>query len=86
MVDGASRAVLGDLKARLSALYGDRLVAVILFGSYARGDADEDSDIDVLILLRGRIDARAERKRTLPVIAGLSLELYREIRREGVRL
>ena len=26
---------------------------IILFGSYARGDADEDSDIDLLVVVKG---------------------------------
>jgi predicted nucleotidyltransferase len=29
---------------------GDRLEKVILFGSYARGDYDEESDIDIMII------------------------------------
>ncbi|GBU22679.1 nucleotidyltransferase [Fibrobacteres bacterium R8-0-B4] len=29
---------------------GDKLEKVILFGSYARGDYDEESDIDIMIL------------------------------------
>jgi predicted nucleotidyltransferase len=29
---------------------GDRLVGAFLYGSYARGDYDEDSDIDMIIL------------------------------------
>ena len=33
------------------ALYGDRLCEVILYGSYARGDYREDSDIDIMILV-----------------------------------
>ena len=45
-------AFLPDLRARLAALYGDRLVRVVLFGSYARGEATEDSDVDVLVVLR----------------------------------
>ena len=32
-------------------IYGETLQAVILFGSYARGDNTEDSDIDIMILL-----------------------------------
>lgn len=33
--------------------FGDRLLALKLFGSYARGEAWEESDVDVLVLLRG---------------------------------
>ncbi|WP_324735516.1 nucleotidyltransferase domain-containing protein [Thermococcus sp. SY098] len=30
--------------------FGDRIEEIIVFGSYARGDYDEESDIDVLIV------------------------------------
>lgn len=45
------RPVLGRLRARLHAVFGERLRGVTLFGSYAKGDADEDSDVDVLIVI-----------------------------------
>lgn len=32
-------------------LYGIHLKSIILYGSYARGDYTEDSDIDIMILL-----------------------------------
>lgn len=32
-------------------IYGQHLKAVILYGSYARGDYRKDSDIDIMILL-----------------------------------
>ena len=31
-------------------LFGDNLDSVILFGSYARGDYDDESDIDIMIM------------------------------------
>ena len=31
-------------------IFGSKLIDVILYGSYARGDYDEESDIDVMIL------------------------------------
>ena len=32
--------------------YGDRLVKIVLYGSYARGDFHEESDVDYLVLLK----------------------------------
>ena len=51
----AVAAVVADAKAGLAALYGDRLDRVVLYGSYARGDARPDSDVDLLVLLRGDV-------------------------------
>ena len=44
------------IKERLQALYGARLRGVVLYGSVARGDNDEDSDIDLLCLLDGPVN------------------------------
>jgi predicted nucleotidyltransferase len=41
------------LRRRLLPRFGERLELVRLFGSYARGDAHEESDVDVLVLVRG---------------------------------
>ncbi len=46
------QALIADFKAAVSKLYGDRLAKVILYGSYARGDAHEESDIDFLVVLK----------------------------------
>ena len=43
--------LLAELKQGLSKIYGDRLKAVYLFGSYARGDYHKGSDLDVMIVL-----------------------------------
>lgn len=43
---------LAGLRRRLEARFGDQLLDVRLFGSWARGEAHEDSDVDVFVLLR----------------------------------
>ena len=58
------RAALAEAKARLQALYGERLDRVVLYGSHARGDAGPDSDVDVLVVLRGEVEPYTEIKRT----------------------
>ncbi len=42
------------VKAALQALYGDRLAKLILYGSYARGEQQEGSDIDFLVVLKDK--------------------------------
>jgi len=44
--------VLSEFTARIEPLLGNRLEKVILFGSYARGDYDSESDVDILLLVR----------------------------------
>ena len=48
--------ILKRLRGALDDLYGERIERVVLFGSRARGDASEDSDYDVAVLLRGLTD------------------------------
>ncbi len=43
--------LLLKLYAQLEGLFGEHLKTVVLFGSYARGDAGEGSDVDVLVLV-----------------------------------
>lgn len=45
----------------LREIEGDNLLQVILFGSVARGDETEDSDIDIFILLKNYDEAEAEK-------------------------
>jgi len=45
-------ALLKVLKQRLQILLDDALVKAVLFGSRARGDASDDSDIDVAVIVR----------------------------------
>ncbi len=46
------RALSQDVKQALTELYGERLDRVILYGSYARGDFHNESDVDFLVVLK----------------------------------
>jgi hypothetical protein len=50
-INPAIEPIVCEFKAALQSLYGDRLNGIVLFGSYARGDYDEESDIDLMMLL-----------------------------------
>ncbi len=45
------RCVLRRTQAGLADIFGDRLLNVILYGSYARGEQDQESDIDIMALV-----------------------------------
>ena len=44
------KTILDDVCNRAKNEFGNALDAVILYGSYARGDYDEESDVDVMII------------------------------------
>jgi predicted nucleotidyltransferase len=52
-------AALGRFRAALGLRFGRRLREVTLFGSRARGEAHEESDVDVLVV----VDALSEKER-----------------------
>jgi uncharacterized protein len=67
-------AMLAELRRRFEAIYGERLVQMLLFGSQARGDAEPGSDIDVLVVLKDPVRAGEEIERTIDLVADLSLQ------------
>ena len=68
------RLLLARLRKRLEGTYGVRLRGLYLYGSFARGSEDAESDVDVIIVLE-RIDAYgAEVARTSALNSELSLE------------
>ena len=45
--------ILQKLTQIYRSVYGENLVQVILYGSYARGDYHTDSDVDVVAIVHG---------------------------------
>lgn len=74
-IEAVSGAVAHDLRQ----LYGPRIERVLLFGSWARGDATEESDVDLLVVLEGDVDPIAERRRMADVVWQHSLRADRVV-------
>ncbi len=70
---------LRRVKARLAEVYGERLVGIVLYGSEARGDAEDDSDIDIFVLLTEMDDLWEEISTIVDALYDLQLEIFRPI-------
>ena len=68
-----SFAIAGQAKQALEKIYGDRLRDVFVFGSFARGEMAEDSDLDVAVVLDTVESRFAERGRIGALATDLSL-------------
>ncbi len=66
--------ILSELKQGLIKLYGDRLVDVLLYGSYARGEQRSDSDIDVAVILKENVNSFKEIDRITEFSYDISLK------------
>lgn len=71
--------ILRGIKERLQRAYGDRLRGIVLYGSEARGEADEDSDIDLLVLLDGPVEDWEDISTTVDALYDIQLEVIRPI-------
>lgn len=57
------------------AVYGGDIVEIVLYGSYARGDFSEDSDIDLVAVVHGaRLGLQEKLKDVWDISAELSLD------------
>jgi predicted nucleotidyltransferase len=66
--------ILLEFKKEIEKLYGKRLKQVILYGSWARKEATEESDIDLLVVLEGKIAPGAEIDRMIDIITEINLK------------
>ena len=72
-MNSRTQSILAELRQRFEAVYAQRLVHMMLFGSQARGEAEEGSDIDVLVVLKDPVDPGEEIARTGEIVADLCL-------------
>jgi len=70
----STQAILAELADGLRARLGPRFAGLWLYGSQARGDAGPDSDIDLVLLLRGMERPGLEIDRIADILAELNLK------------
>lgn len=66
--------ILKEFREQIEDLYGKRLKDVILYGSWARGEATEESDIDMVIILEGKVVPGKEIDRMIDIITEINLK------------
>ena len=70
----AFKKTIDDFKKGLSILYKDRLKQVILYGSWARAEATGKSDIDLALVLEGRLKTGREIDRIMDIVAEINIK------------
>jgi len=67
--------LLSKFYNEMRSIFKDKLIQVILFGSYTTGNQDEESDIDVMILVDvDKIKAKEYMESVINVVCELDLE------------
>ena len=67
--------VTREVVGRVTELLGDKIYKIILYGSYARGDFDSESDIDIMILINGSDeDVKIYRKKVREIANDVGLD------------
>ncbi len=67
-------AVVDEYSKGLRQIFGDQLVSVLLYGSFARGEGRDDSDIDLVCVLRPPFVYNEAIRRSSLLTAQLSLK------------
>lgn len=67
------RLALKETKQALLNIYNERLSGIYLYGSYARGDFHENSDVDIIIALKGEVKPSEEISRLSEILSEICL-------------
>ena len=73
------QAILDECVQRLEQHYGEELAGMVLYGSVARGAEDEESDIDLLVLLKSEFDRWQEIQAITDVLFPVQMKCDRYI-------
>jgi type I restriction enzyme S subunit len=65
--------IASELHQYLTHVYGARLKGVYLYGSYARDEATDDSDMDVAVILSGSLNRADEARRVSGLLSEICL-------------
>lgn len=67
--------ILSDVKEEVLKIFGDQLKHLVLYGSYARNESDNESDIDIMILVEAsEEEVKAKRYRVADIMTELSIK------------
>jgi uncharacterized protein len=65
--------LLGEIENHLKGIYSEKLKKIILYGSYARNESSEGSDIDIMVLLDADDEEiKKYREKVLDVVVDLT--------------
>ncbi len=66
--------ILKEFRAGVEVLYNERLKGIILYGSWARDEATQDSDIDLVVVLAGDVAPGKDIDRMIDMITDINLK------------
>jgi predicted nucleotidyltransferase len=73
-MDEKIKSLINQIKAHLIKLYGDKITKIVLYGSYVRGEASKDSDIDLLVLVDSSLNPFEVRESLSDLLFDILLE------------
>ena len=71
--------IFNEAKGRLTSAFGDRLRGVMVYGSQSRGQADAESDIDLMVLLEGPVRFGRDLETIIHALYPLQLQIDQQL-------